>query len=356
MKKHILNLFLILTITVGSAQENNQSNQNKWSIKKAENWYAQNNWMVGANFIPSTAINQLEMWQADTFDPGTIDKELGYAQSIGMNTMRVYLHSLVYKDNPESFKNRLKTYLKIADKHSIKTIFVIFDDVWDKNPKMGLQPSPKPGVHNSGWVQDPGDPASKEEKNFPELKIYVQDIIKTFSKDDRVVMWDLYNEPGNSEKLNTSMNLLTKVFEWAREINPSQPLTAGLWTWSFQEFNAFQALNSDIITYHHYGDVAEHQQVIHLLKSHGRPMICTEYMARTRNSRFSNILPLLKKENIGAINWGLVAGKSNTIYQWDTPLVNGEEPVEWFHDVFTKDGAPYRQDEVNLIKKLTAKK
>lgn len=353
MKKHILNLFLILTITVGSAQENNQ---HKWSIKKAENWYAKNNWMVGANFIPSNAINQLEMWQADTFDPGTIDKELGYAQNIGMNTMRVYLHSLVYKDNPEGFKNRLKTYLKIADKHSIKTIFVIFDDVWDKNPKIGLQPSPKPGVHNSGWVQDPGDPASKEDKNFPELKIYVQDIIKTFSKDDRVLMWDLYNEPGNSEKLNTSMNLLTKVFEWAREINPSQPLTAGLWTWSFQELNAFQALNSDIITYHHYGDVVEHQQVINLLKSHGRPMICTEYMARTRNSRFSNILPLLKKENIGAINWGLVAGKSNTIYQWDTPMVNGEEPVEWFHDVFTKEGAPYRQDEVNLIKKLTAKK
>ncbi|MFE3847394.1 glycoside hydrolase family 2 TIM barrel-domain containing protein [Flavobacterium sp. LB3P45] len=356
MKKYILNLFLILTINVGSAQENNQYNQHKWSIKKAENWYVQNNWLVGANFIPSTAINQLEMWQEDTFDPETIDKELGYAQSIGMNTMRVYLHSLVYKDNPEGFKNRMKTYLKIADKHSIKTIFVIFDDVWDKNPKIGLQPSPKPGIHNSGWVQDPGDPAYKEDKNFPELKIYVQDIIKTFSNDNRVLMWDLYNEPGNSEKMNTSMNLLSKVFEWAREINPNQPLTAGLWTWSFQELNAFQALNSDIITYHHYGDVAEHQQVINLLKSHGRPMICTEYMARTRNSRFSNILPLLKKENIGAINWGLVAGKSNTIYQWDTPMVNGEEPNEWFHDVFKKEGTPYRQDEVNLIKKLTEKK
>ncbi len=355
MKKYLFNLVLILTINIGLSQENNQYNHNKWSIKKAENWYSQHNWMVGADFIPSTAINQLEMWQEGTFDPETIDKELGYAENIGMNTMRVYLHSLVYKVNPEGFKNRMNTYLKIANKHGIKTIFVIFDDVWDKNPKIGKQPNPKPGVHNSGWVQDPGDPASKEEKNFPELKIYVQDIIKTFSNDDRVLMWDLYNEPGNSDKLNSSLNLLSKVFEWAREINPSQPLTAGLWTWSFQELNAFQALNSDIITYHHYGDVAEHQQVINLLKSHGRPMICTEYMARTRNSRFSNILPLLKKENIGAINWGLVAGKSNTIYQWDTPLVNGEEPVEWFHDVFKKDGTPYRQDEVNLIKKLTSK-
>lgn len=356
MKKYLLILVAILTVNVGYSQENSQYYQNRWSIKKAQNWYAQHDWMVGADFIPSTAINQLEMWQADSFDIDTIDKELGYAERIGMNTMRVYLHSLVYKENPEGFKNRMKTYLKISSKHGIKTIFVIFDDVWDKNPKMGKQPNPKPGIHNSGWVQDPGDPASREENNLPALKIYVQDIIKTFSNDERIVMWDLYNEPGNSEKLNSSMNLLTKVFEWAREINPTQPLTAGLWTWSFQELNAFQALNSDIITYHHYGDVAEHQQVIHLLKSHGRPMICTEYMARTRNSRFSNILPLLKKENIGAINWGLVAGKSNTIYQWDTPLASGEEPIEWFHDVFKKDGTPYRQDEVNLIKKLTSKK
>jgi hypothetical protein len=250
----------------------------------------------------------------------------------------------------------MKTYLTIADKHGIKTLFVIFDDVWNKTPKIGKQPDPKPGIHNSGWVQDPGDPASKEIKNFPELKIYVQDIIKTFANDERVLMWDLFNEPGNSKKFTASMNLLQEVFKWAREINPSQPLTVGLWSWGFQELNAFQALNSDIITYHPYGNPEQHQLVINLLKSHGRPMICTEYMARTRNSRFSNILPILKKENIGAINWGLVAGKSNTIYQWDTPIENGAEPDEWFHDVFRKDGAPYRMDEVNLIKKLNGKK
>ena len=354
MKKKMLKPAIILTVIKTLSQENNQYNQNRWSIEKAEDWYSKHSWIIGADFIPSTAINQLEMWQKETFDPETIDKELGYAENIGMNTVRVYLHSLVYKDDAEGFKNRMETYLKIANKHSIKTIFVIFDDVWGKNPKMGPQPSPTPGVHNSGWVQDPGDPASTDEKNFPELKIYVQDIIKTFSNDDRILMWDLYNEPGNSNKLNSSLPLLSNVFEWAREINPSQPLTAGMWTWSFEELNEFQALNSDVITYHHYGDASEHQEIINVFKVYGKPIICTEYMARTRNSRFSNILPLLKKENIGAINWGLVAGKSNTIHQWDIPTINGEEPIEWFHDIFKNDGSPYRQDEVNLIKKLTS--
>jgi len=356
MKNYFTILTMILIVSSGFSQKKDIK-INKWSIEKATKWYSGNQWIVGANFVPSTAINQLEMWQENTFDYTTINTELKYAQDIGFNTMRVYLHSLAYKADPKGFKKRVNKYLEAANQHKIKTIFVIFDDVWDKSPKIGKQPEPKPGTHNSGWVQDPGDPASREVSNFPELEIYVKDIVGTFKDDKRILMWDLYNEPGNSDKFSSSVPLLKKVFLWAREVNPSQPLTAGIWHWSknFQELNVIQALNSDIITYHHYGEPKDHELVINLLKTHGRPMICTEFMARTRNSRFSNILPLLKDEKIGAINWGLVAGKSNTIYEWDKPVVNGEEPVEWFHDVFRKDGSPYKQDEVDLIKKLTSK-
>ncbi|MDD7885119.1 glycoside hydrolase family 2 TIM barrel-domain containing protein [Flavivirga sp. 57AJ16] len=360
MKKLLLNVCILLLTTLCYSQYSDTAStviNDKWSREKANSWYANHNWIVGANFNPSTAINQLEMWQERTFDPETIDKELGYAKEIGFNTMRVYLHSLAYKVDPSGFKNRMETYLQIADKNDIKTMFVIFDDVWGKSPKIGIQPEPKPGVHNSGWVQDPGDPASKELENFPELEMYVKDVIGTFKKDKRILMWDLYNEPGNSGKFSASVNLLNAVFKWAREVNPLQPLTAGIWRWEkrFQEVNEIQALNSDIITYHHYGEPGDHLQVLNLLKTHGRPMVCTEYMARTRNSRFSNILPILKEEKIGAINWGLVAGKTNTIYEWDKPIESGEEPIEWFHDIFRKDGTPYRQDEVDLIKKLTSK-
>jgi hypothetical protein len=351
MKKLIFTGLLICAAIIGTAQES-LLEKNKWSKEKAAGWYAKHNWITGANFNPSTAINQLEMWQEDTFDPETIDRELGYAESIGFNTMRVYLHSLAYKADPSGFKKRMDIYLGIADKHGIKTLFVIFDDVWGKNPKAGKQPEPVTGTHNSGWMQDPGDPAHQNLAGFPALEVYVKDVLKTFANDSRILMWDLYNEPGNTGKLITSMPLLQKVFLWGREVNPSQPLTAGLWRWDFQELNAFQAQNSDILSYHHYEDAEKHQHIINLLKTHSRPMVCTEYMARTNNSRFSNILPLLKKENIGAINWGLVAGKSNTKYAWNTPILDGSEPIEWFHEVFRKDGTPYHQDEVDLIKKL----
>ncbi|MBO0359958.1 cellulase family glycosylhydrolase [Hymenobacter sp. BT186] len=363
MKK--LLLFLLLLSLGGSTQAQKVKTKTKtnaqpatgqvWTTAKAWEWYRAHPWMSGANFIPSTAINQLEMWQATTFDPTTIDRELGWAEGIGFNTMRVFLHSQAWQQDPSGFKQRLNTYLGIADKHHIQTIFVFFDDCWNKESKPGLQPAPKTGIHNSGWLQDPGDPASRDSATFVKLKPYVQDVLTSFKTDKRILLWDLFNEPGNSGKLATSLPLLRNVFSWARAVNPDQPLSVGLWAWDFQALNGFQARNSDIITYHNYEDAPMHQRVIELLETHGRPLICTEYMARTRNSRFSNIMPLLKKQNVGAINWGLVDGKTNTKYAWDTPLADGSEPIEWFHEVFQKDGAPYRQDETNLIKKLNGK-
>ena len=216
-----------------------------------------------------------------------------------------------------------------------------------------MQPAPRLGVHNSGWVQDPGDPAYREPANFPLLRDYITAVLRRFGHDDRVLLWDLYNEPGNSGKKDASLPLLQAVFGWARAAHPDQPLSAGIWSLSLEKLNAFQATHSDVITYHNYQPPENHRMWIQLLRVTGRPLLCTEYMARKRDSRFANILPLLKQERVGAINWGLVSGKTNTIYAWDTPIPDGSEPKEWFHDIFRGDGTPYRLDEVALIRRLT---
>ena len=328
-----------------------------WSREKANEWYTGQPWLVGADFLPSSAINQLEMWQAETFDPALIDKELGYAENIGMNTMRVYLHHLAWKSDKDGFKNRMNEFLEIADKHHIKPLFVFFDDCWRDTCQSGKQPDPKPGTHNSGWVQDPGKLVSgSDTAGIAMLEEYVKDILSAFKNDKRILLWDLYNEPGNSGYGNKSLPLLKKVFSWGRQVNPDQPLSAGIWALELTDLDTYQLENSDVITYHNYSDEKVHQQWLDsFLFKTGRPLICTEYMARTRGSRFDNILPILKANKIGAINWGLVSGKSNTIYAWDTPIADGSEPKVWFHDIFRKDGTPYKSEETALIKKLAAR-
>jgi hypothetical protein len=357
--KFLTLLFAGLTFTTTTFAQNKTTVAGKvWSNEKANEWYKNQPWLVGSNYIPASAINQLEMWQADTFDPTAIDKELGWAENIGMNTMRVFLHSLAYKADPKGFKSRMGQFLTIAEKHHVKPFFVFFDDCWNKIPKAGKQPERKIGIHNSGWMQDPGDPGHKETANYPALEIYVKDILTTFSHDKRILMWDLYNEPGNSGKVETSLPLLKLIFTWARSVNPDQPITAGLWNWggNFRELNNFQLANSDVISYHCYDGPEQHLRTIELLKFYGKPLVCTEYMARTRNSTFVNTLPLLKKENVAAINWGFVDGKTNTKYAWDTPLADGSEPKLWFHEVFKADGTAYKTEETDLIKKLTTSK
>ncbi len=310
-------------------------------------------WLRGANFTPSTAINQLEFWQEETFDPETIDRELGWAESIGFNCMRVYLHHVAWEVDNTGFKDRMGQYLAIAYKHDIRTIFVFFDDCWNPTYSAGKQPDPKPGVHNSGWVRDPGDLLFTSPELIHILEAYVKDILETFKDDNRIVLWDLYNEPGNSGYENKSLPLLQSVFKWAREVNPSQPVSSAVWHHGLTDLNKFQLENSDIITYHNYSDEISHQHAIDTLKKYNKPMICTEYMARRNNSLFSNIMPILKQQGIGAINWGLVEGKTNTKYAWSEPIPDGSEPDPWFHEVFRKDGTPYKQEEVDLIKALT---
>lgn len=331
-----------------------QAQQGKWTVQKANEWYAKQGWLRGSNFQPSTAINQLEMFQAATFDTTTISRELGWAEELGFNTMRVYLHHLLWTADKEGFKKRLDTYLGISSRHGIKTLFVFFDDCWNDTAWVGQQSSPKTGVHNSGWVRDPGTMIYTHPDTMAVLEAYVKDVMTTFKNDDRILMWDLYNEPGNNRQWEKSFPLLKNVFRWARQVVPSQPITAGVWNdgVNFKNLNRFQLDNSDIITYHNYGYIDNHRNAIDTLQKLGRPLVCTEYMARRNGSLFQTIMPLLKEQNVGAINWGFVSGKTNTIFAWDTPLPDGKEPPLWFHDIYRKDKTPFSAYEVQFIKNL----
>ena len=344
----------------------------RWSVERAQAWERETGWLVGANYAPSTAINQLEMWQAETWDPRRIDQELGWARGLGMNTMRVFLHDLAWRQDPEGFLGRVDEFLAIADRHGIRPMLVLFDAVWDPFPRAGRQRMPVPGLHNSGWLQSPGVEILRDSTRHGEMEPYVKGVVGRFASDRRIVAWDLFNEPDNvnggsygafepANKGEMAMALLRRTFAWAREVNPVQPLTAGPWKGDWVDpsqtlpITTFMLENSDVITFHSYDPLQSMQRLVAALQRYGRPILCTEYMARPRGSTFESILPFFKQQQVDAYNWGFVSGDSQTIYPWDSwERSYPAEPPVWFHDIFRADGTPYRQNEVELIRSLTA--
>jgi TonB family protein len=354
-----------------SPAQNYKTPAERWSKDRAKQWYKQQPWLVGADYLPSDAINQLEMFQAATWNPDINDRELGLAESIGMNTMRVFLQDQLWEQDPEGFKKRLDEFLTIAARHHIRPIFVLFDSCWDPIPHLGPQHAPVPGVHNSGWVQSPGMDELANRKYEPKLEAYVKGVVGAFATDPRVLAWDIWNEPDSPDEnyaaeilpnhVELVNALLPKVFGWARSVNPAQPLTSGVWDGDWSDpakesaTTKIQLLESDVISFHNYGNRDSFKARVKELKAQGRPILCTEYMARGNGSTFEAILPIAKKEHVAAINWGLVAGKMQTYLPWDSwehPYVK-TQPKVWHHDIFHTDGTPYSQQEVDLIRKLT---
>jgi len=347
----------------------------RWPEEKINAWYNNNPWPIGCNYIPHYAINQLEMWQEDSFDEAVIDKELSWAASLGFNTIRVFLHHLLWVQDDKGFLDRMAVFLSIAEKHNIRTMFVFFDAVWNPFPAIGKQGEPKNYVHNSGWVQCPGYEVLNDIAKHDALCSYVTGVVNRFKEDERIFAWDLFNEPDNMNlasykddnyvlgKADLSLYLLNKAVAWVRAINPVQPITMAPWQHDWSDPSALTALDnymfthSDIISFHCYEDSIGMERRILDLKRYNRPIVCTEYMARPFNSTFQKMLPVLKKHHVGAYNWGFVAGKSQTYCAWNSLQQASETaPALWFHDIFHANGEPYDEAEIAYLIDFTGGK
>ena len=337
----------------------------RWSAERANQWMADKGWIVGCDYVPSTAINQIEMWQAETFDPETIDRELGFAEGLGFNTVRIFFSNLVYTADPAGFKERFSQFLELCDKHEIRALPTFWTNGGKCiDPHLGKQPDAVRGNHNSQWVMTPGADYVNDPTRWGELEAMVKDLIGSYADDERILLWCLYNEPENHRRgVTNSVPLMKATFEWARSCNPSQPLTAPLWRevgvpgTSLPEVT-FALENSDVISFHCYASGTVLEKFIKTLLPYGRPMVCTEYMRRPI-STFEEAMPIFKKYNVGAINFGLTAGKCTFHYPWNKVDEKGrsipwaEEPEVWFHDILHADGTPWNEEEVAFIRRMT---
>ena len=329
----------------------------RWSEEKANAWYESMEWPVGCDYVPAYAGNQIQMWQSSTWDPEAIDRELGWAEQLGFNSLRIFLHDKVWKAEREAFFSHVDEFLEIADSHGMTCLVTLFTNGGSEQRFVGEEISPVPGIHNSIWAQTPGESVVNNPEKWNQVKEYEQDVLRRYKDDKRIIAWCLYNEPQNTQRgVKKTLPLMKETFRWAREINPSQPLTAPIWeipssltpqmptvTWVWE--------NSDIISFHCYKEPDYLEKFIKLLLPYNRPLVCTEYMGRPK-STFKECMPILKKYNVGAINFGLTAGKCNFHLQW-TSKAGDPEPKVWFHDIFRLDGTPYSQEEVDFIREMT---
>jgi hypothetical protein len=342
----------------------------RWTAHAAQTWFDEQPWLVGCNFTPAYAINQLEMWQPASFDLAAIDAELRLAASLGMNAVRVYLHDLLWVQDPHGFLGRIDAFLHVANSHGIRTMLVLFDSCWDPEPSLGPQRAPHPGKHNSGWVQSPGMPVLARAEEHGRLADYVKGVVGFFADDPRVLAWDIWNEPDNGPevalcdpamlkaKADLVVPLMVAAFGWARERHPVQPLTSGIWLgdWSAPDLlspiQQAQTGHSDVISFHNYGSAEDFATRVRWLRAMGRPLLCTEFMARPAGSTFQAILPTAKQERVGAFCWGLVRGKTQTHLPWDKwePPVADAPKDAWFHDIFDEGGVPHDPAEVEFLR------
>jgi hypothetical protein len=358
----ILAFFLLMTSVPAQAL------LRPWPVDSAQRWAARQPWQIGANYLPADAGNSLEMWQRETFNPARIDRELALAENTGMRMMRVFLHDLAFQADPAGFLSRMNAFLTLADRHHLRILFVFFDSCWDPNPRAGAQRKPTPGVHNSMWVQSPGLAALKDAREYPRLEKYVRTVVRTFARDPRILGWDVWNEPDNlnggsyhdpQEKIAFVEKLLPQVFDWARSEHPTQPLTSGVWNGHWESDAQLRPIEkiqiglSDVVTFHLYEGPAPFQKAVQSLRRFGRPIFCTEYMARPLGSTVQTILPVARALGVGAFNWGFVAGKSQTFYPWDSwQHPYSKPPVIWFHDFFYPNGQPYNADEIRFMQDI----
>lgn len=357
-------IYVAMALLAMTACKQTSSNRHytRWTESEINEWYSAQGWCAGCNYVPSNKVNQIDMWQEESYDHEIMDKELGWAQEIGFNVIRVFLHDMAYYADKEGFKARLDDFLSICQSHGQKAIITFFTNGGQQyNRRLGKQPEAIPGTHNKLWARTPGFDWARNPERNDSLKNYVQDVISTFAQDDRIFCWYLYNEPWNVSiyQVNDDRHvdpypLLTAVFRWARECGPTQPLTACMYE-NFSPSNAFIGENADILTFHSYKDSTDVNEWLRKLEFYHRPIMCGEYMGRP-SSTFQEIMPILKRHNVVAVNFGLVAGKPGYFWPWGSPAIGPNDkqyPDVWFHDIFWPDGKPYSEEEIALIKSLT---
>lgn len=350
----------------------------KWSAERAWKWYNSRPWIRGCNFMSSDCANRIDQWQEYGFEERfeTACRELALAAETGFNSIRIVPEFYVWQQDRDGFMKRFERYIDAADKNGISSMIVLGNDccppkeealsrlhLGEQKVHWGYHGGRKVSQH--GTFDGAGYSVLDEPENEAQFCEFVRELVMTYRDDERVLIWDVFNEPGNAKRNNMSLPIMQKMISIIREIDPIQPITIGIWTYPtvLKEVEQIGLENSDILSFHNYGDYDSNVREIALLKKYGRPIVNTEWLNRCGGNTVEALFPLFYLEKIGCYNWGLVAGKYQTYEPhnavWDEYKKNPESQrnfdfTKWFHDLYRPSLNPYNPHEIELIKKYCA--
>ncbi|NOX97778.1 MAG: cellulase family glycosylhydrolase [Nitrospirae bacterium] len=290
-------------------------------MDNSENWQD----VHGANYIPSYARNSIEIWE--NFNPEVIDRELGYAQSLGLNSVRVWLDYRPYAHNPGLMLKRIEAFLCLCDKHKLTVILILFDSCGIEEKDLREKGE---NLHWKRWIKNPG-----YDYLFPEhwdrFKKYIKDIVGTFLNDHRVLAWDVMNEPwcqikpDNDEQKRVIMRFVKHFAKQVRNLNPDAPITIGVTTLDRAE--QVEDL-IDLISFHSYDTEPEKWELLlkkanQYAKLKGKPILLTEWgypawgtevsagrllTDKDQLDFYEKIMPLVRESKIGWYFFDLIMG------------------------------------------------
>ena len=348
----------------------------RWSSKQAQEWYSKQGWLRGCNFIGSDCTNRLDMWQSYKSEEKllTAEKELALCEKIGFNTVRLWANFDVYYKEADAFMDILEKYITLCDKYHQKVMMVLAYE--EDLPRGDVFIAKEMGEQAYALGEHQGRiPLSKEEEaktpkhymEYDELKDLfikmVKDIVSKYCNDERILCWNIYNEPGIAIN-ERSIPILNTLFEVVRSYDPIQPLCADVWRGldngkikSKEEQLAFDL--SDIISFHSYLPYEHFVEELSYWNKCERPVFLTEWLHRINHNNIFEIYPLLFLNNIANYCWGFVVGKTQTNepwpymwYEYEQGIITDFDFTKWQHDLFRPNLRPYDPKEIKLITKF----
>lgn len=353
----------------------------RWSESKAQEWYDKLPWLRGCNFIGSDCANRFDMWQSYKAEEklATAKRELALCEDIGFNTVRIWIIFESWLNEPQFFMQMLEEYISICAEHHLAVMLCLTSEedlpcgeYSDFRPIRVGEQKYAVGYHQ-GQFPESAERAALPKWHYaqstelaPKFWQMIKDIVNKYATDERILCWNIYNEPGITLKEDECIPVLTKMFETVRACDPIQPVTADVWRGLNEDdspktkVEEIALKNSDIISFHNYSSYCKFCKLVDAFSIYNRPIFCTEWLHRINHNIVGEIYPLLYIKNIANYCWGFVVGKTQTNEPWDILWNEYYDPnknvdydfTKWQHDLFRPNFRPYDPTEIDLIKQF----